>query len=170
MGRNSYTTAAARRLGYRSGFESDLAADLQEHGIDFEYESKNCKLTYYKTVPKGAVIDKEGVLKELDKGDKVIQICEYTCDFLIPKKKGGFLWLETKGRFVGKDRTKHKLIKAQHPDIDLRMLFSYNGKATPKLSYLQWCREVGIPAATVVKPTKTRKGRYLPTAWMKEIA
>lgn len=161
MARNNYTTDAARLLGFRSGFESDLSKDLEEKGLWFEYESKLCKFNYTTPIKKGECVD--------CKGEAVIQNHTYTCDFVLEKKDGSLMFVETKGRLVSKDRTKHKYIKEQHPDVDLRILFSYNGKATPKMFFLDWAKSLGIPAATVVKPTKTRKGRYLPLEWLEEI-
>ena len=44
----------------------------------------------------------------------------YTPDFLLPN---GII-IETKGRFTPEDRRKHLLIKKQHPDLDIRFVFS----------------------------------------------
>jgi len=46
------------------------------------------------------------------------------------------IYIETKGRFLAKDRTKHILVQEQYPDIDLRFIFSnsrqklYKGSST----------------------------------------
>ena len=44
----------------------------------------------------------------------------YTPDFVLPN---GII-LETKGQFISDDRRKHKLIKQQHPDLDIRFVFT----------------------------------------------
>ena len=43
----------------------------------------------------------------------------YTPDFLLPN---GIL-IEVKGWFKAEDQRKHKLIKAQHPELDIRFVF-----------------------------------------------
>lgn len=45
---------------------------------------------------------------------------KYTPDFPLPN---GII-VETKGRFTTEDRQKHKHIKAQHPELDIRFVFS----------------------------------------------
>src|SRR3990167_9979915 len=47
----------------------------------------------------------------------------YTPDFVIVSKKGKTFYLETKGRFLSRDRKKHLEIKEQHPLVDIRFLF-----------------------------------------------
>ena len=44
---------------------------------------------------------------------------KYTPDFLLPN---GIL-IEVKGWFKADDQRKHKLIKAQHPELDIRFVF-----------------------------------------------
>lgn len=167
MGRNHYTTRKARSLGFRSGFEHEVVKELESLGVPFEYESEKCKFQYYKPVTKGAVVDPNNwSIVKLDNDFKVVQVCEYTCDFLIPKLDGGSLYIETKGRFLGKDRAKHELIKKQYPELDLRILFQQDGKATSKYSYLEWCEAKGILAAKIVKPTQQREGKYIPPEWL----
>ena len=84
--------------GYRSGLEEDTGDELKSLGIPYEYES--VKLEY--VVPQ--------------------RTSKYTPDFKLPKP-GGFFLLETKGLWVTADRQKHILIKQQHPNVDLRILF-----------------------------------------------
>ena len=52
--------------------------------------------------------------------DQPTQKKSYTPDFPIEKS---FI-VETKGNFNSADRKKHKLIKAQHPEYDIRFVFS----------------------------------------------
>ena len=69
---------------------------------------------------------------------------KYTVDFELPNE----VFLETKGRFVAKDRSKMLAVKKQHPNLDVRMVFMRDnviaeGKA--KLNYSEWCNKNGIP-------------------------
>lgn len=71
---------------------------------------------------------------------------KYTPDFKLPKP-GGFFLLETKGLWVTADRQKHILIKQQHPNVDLRILFQnansklYKGSKT---TYGQFATKNGL--------------------------
>lgn len=129
------------RLGFRSGLEEKIAAQLALAGIPVVYESKapvregGCRLTY-----------------EVPTRDAV-----YTADFMLPN---GVI-VESKGRFVTEDRKKHKLIKAQHPDLDIRFVFSNPNTRISKTSqttYAAWCETHGFQYA---------KG-LIPVAWLKE--
>lgn len=115
-------------MGYRSGLEVSAAKQLQKDAVEFEYESNDCKFIYYKKVVNGRLV----TIPEFDevkapKGWKIKQKCTYTCDFLITKKNGEKLFIETKGRFKPSDRAKHLLLQEQHPDADIRIVFSSNG-------------------------------------------
>ena len=67
----------------------------------------------------------------------------YTPDFVL---ENGII-IETKGRFVSADRRKHKEIKKQYPDLDIRFVFSnsrsklYKGA---KSTYGEWCEKHGF--------------------------
>ena len=82
----------------------------------------------------------------------------YTPDFRLPKE-GGFFYVESKGRFTVADRQKHLLIKEQHPDIEIRFVFSnansklYKGSKT---SYAQWCEKHGF----------TYANKCIPDSWL----
>ena len=106
-----------KRLKYRSKFELELAKVLANNKVKFEYESK--KFLY---VPK---------------------VRTYTPDFYLPKFD---MFIETKGQFVGSDRSKHKLIAEQYPDLDLRFVFQ-NDKVKlnkkSKTTYADWCNKHG---------------------------
>ena len=104
---------AKRNAGYRSKFELSLARKLIQNKIKFEYEKK--KITY---IPK---------------------IRTYTPDFYIPATN---IYIEAKGEFDKADRVKMALIKEQHKDLDIRMVFMnarnkiYKGSKT---TYADWC-------------------------------
>ena len=50
---------------------------------------------------------------------KYVKNHHYTPDFVLDN---GVI-LEAKGRFMSSDRAKHLLVKAQHPDLDIRFVF-----------------------------------------------
>tara|TARA_B100000780_G_scaffold264386_1_gene219022 strand:- start:8900 stop:9241 length:342 start_codon:yes stop_codon:yes gene_type:complete len=85
---------------------------------------------------------------------------KYTPDFKLPKT-GGFFYIESKGRFELTDRKKHEYIREQHPDIDLRFVFSnarsklYKGSKT---TYADWCDKHGFVWAN----------KTIPKEWLSE--
>lgn len=75
----------------------------------------------------------------------------YTPDF--PLANG--IILETKGRFLSADRQKHKWIKSQHPDLDIRFVFSSAKSKLNKRStttYADWCESYGFKWADKMVP------------------
>lgn len=125
MARKKVTTRAhAIKHGYRSGLEEAIADQLQRHKVEYQYENPDNKITY--TIP---ATDHT-----------------YLPDFKLPN---GII-VETKGRFVLADRKKHKLIKEQHPELDIRIVFSNSNTKISKKSkttYAKWCEKLGIPYA-----------------------
>ena len=123
----------AIKHGYRSGFEHKVADQLNEQKIKFEYET--------------TVID---YIKPQTEHT-------YTIDFTLPN---GIL-VETKGRWVAEDRKKHLLIKKQHPELDIRIVFM-SGKTKirkgSKTTYGDWCDKNGIQWAE----------KEIPTSWFSE--
>lgn len=76
----------------------------------------------------------------------------YTPDFVLPHN--GII-IETKGRFVSKDRTKHKQVQQQFPDLDIRFVFSNPNTRIGKKStttYADWCNRFGFKWAAVSIP------------------
>ena len=111
--------ANAIKHGYRSGFEHKVSDQLKENKIKFEYETT--VISYIKPETKHT----------------------YTIDFTLPN---GIL-VETKGRWVIEDRKKHLLIKKQHPELDIRIVFmSGNTKIRKgsKTTYGMFCDKHGI--------------------------
>lgn len=119
--------ARGRAEGYRSGLEDKIAAELKAAGVEVAYEA----ITLRYTVP--------------EKGAR------YKPDWVLPN---GII-VESKGRFVTADRTKHRLIREQYPDLDLRFVFSNPntkiGKKS-KTTYGMWCERMGIPYAKASIP------------------
>lgn len=133
MARRKFTKRqAAVKHGYRSGLEEDIDKTLQENQIDGEYEQHTIKYT----IPESKHT--------------------YTPDFRLPNG----IFVETKGRFVIDDRKKHLLIKAQHPELDIRFVFQNSrGKIRKgsKTTYADWCDKHGFIYAD----------KTIPTDWLK---
>jgi hypothetical protein len=116
------TTSERRRHaiknGYRSGLEDDIAKDLKDRGVEFEYEKLKVRW-------------------------QLLENKTYTPDFKLPN---GII-IESKGRFVQADRKKHLIIQDQHPFLDIRFVFS-NSKAKlykgAKSTYGDWCNKHGF--------------------------
>lgn len=118
--------------GFRSGLESKISKQITDAGLELSYETD--KITYH--VPS--------------------RISKYTPDFKLPKK-GGFFYVETKGIWDLEDRKKHHYIKEQHPDIDIRFVFSNaNNKLykSSKTTYGAYCEKHGFRWAHKTIPTK----------------
>ena len=120
--------------GYRSGLESSVGEQLAAAKVRWEYESE--RIPY---IPKKRT---------------------YTPDFII-KGEVSKMYIETKGRFLGSDRTKHLLPKEQHPQLDIRFVFTnpnqklYKGAKT---KYGEWCEKHGFIFS---------KGS-IPESWLRE--
>ena len=128
----SKARAAAIKHGYRSGFEHKVADQLKESKTAFEYETTVIDYIKPETHHK------------------------YTVDFTLPN---GIL-VETKGRGVLEDRKKHMLIKQQHPELDIRIVFQNpRGKIRKgsKTTYADYCDKNGIIWAE----------KEIPTDWLK---
>jgi hypothetical protein len=120
------------REGYRSGLEEKIAAELTALGIPVLFEA--VKITF----------------------NQPSKLRSYTPDFRLP---GGIL-IETKGRLTTADRQKHIWIKEQHPDLDIRFVFSNPNNRISKGSrttYAAWCERNGFLFA---------KGS-IPAGWLK---
>lgn len=126
--------AAALKHGWRSGLEEALGQQLDDAEVRYEYE----KLTIsYLPSPKPKKYKPDYVL--LDNG----------------------IIVEGKGRFETPDRQKHLLVKAQHPDLDIRFVFSNSRARISKQSrttYAMWCLSKGFQYAD----------KTIPLAWLEE--
>jgi hypothetical protein len=123
----------ALKHGFRSGLEEVVAQQLSANSVEFQYEEFKVA---YTTPPKGHT---------------------YTPDF---KLSNGII-VETKGRFVTADRQKHLLVKQQHPELDIRFVFSNSKSKISKRSpttYGMWCTKNGFKFAD----------KWVPDAWLKE--
>lgn len=121
------------KYGFRSGLEEKVAEFLTSKGVKFTFET--LKVPYVKPETKHT----------------------YTPDFILDN---GII-IETKGRWLLDDRKKHLLIRKQHPNLDIRILFqNANAKISKgsKTSYADFCEKHNIPYAH----------REIPEAWLKE--
>lgn len=116
----SKTRRAAKRLGRRSGFEvkveEALHAKVEDH-VEYEQDS----FTYQSTH-------------------------KYWPDFKVWEGDHVRCYVEAKGRFTSRDRTKMLAVKKAHPEIDLRLVlqrdnYLYRGA---KSRYSDWCRDHGF--------------------------
>lgn len=129
---------------YRSLLEKKVADQLDEAGVPYGYESQ---WVHY-TVP--------------------AREAKYLPDFTINNTK---ILIEAKGRFGGhlsdnngaKERQKMILLKEQHPELDIRIVFQnakkpiYKGSKT---TYAKWATDHGF--------TWADKG-VVPASWIKEL-
>ena len=85
------------------------------------------------------------------------RVKKYTPDFIL---ENGII-IETKGRFTAADRFKHWCVKEQHPEYDIRFVFS-NPQAKlskgAKSTYADWCDKHGFLYAK----------EKIPMEWIKE--
>ncbi len=122
---------AGFKYGYRSGLEDRISKQLKSLSVPVKYEEMKIKYA-------------------------INEVRTYTPDFELPN---GII-IESKGRFVVADRKKHLLIKKQHPELDIRFVFS-NSRAKinkgSKTTYGMWCDKNGFLYAD----------KLIPEEWLK---
>lgn len=117
---------------YRSGLEKVVAEFLKQNKKSFRYE--DLKIEW-----------------------KDLRYRTYTPDFILDN---GII-VETKGIFDNEDRRKHLAVREQHPELDIRLVFSnanaklYKGSKT---TYAMWCD----------KNEFLYSHRVIPPDWLKE--
>lgn len=119
-------------MRFRSGLEKRTAGFLKIRGVSFEYEKTR--------------------IPWIDTRQKT-----YTPDFVLDN---GII-VETKGRFIASDRMKHLMIKQQHPELDIRFVFSnQNARLSKgsKTTYAMWCDKHGYLYSQ----------ETIPLEWLKE--
>ena len=110
------------QVGYRSGLEDAVAADLKARGVDAPYEPEQIEYT----VP--------------------CSKHKYTPDFRLPNG----IYIETKGFFTPEDRKKHINVHNSRPDLDIRFVFQNPHNKLRKGSpttYAMWCEKNGFLCA-----------------------
>lgn len=124
---------AGLKHGRRSGLEEAVGLQIKKAGIKAQYEEIRIPFSQPEKVR------------------------HYTPDFILPNG----IVIETKGRFITADRQKHLLVKATHPNLDVRFVFSNSNSRISKKSkttYRAWCETKGFQYAD----------RLIPPAWFKE--
>ena len=127
-------SAVLLKHGIRSGLEDVICQELTAKGIPYKYEELT--LEYIQPEKKR----------------------KYTPDIVL--EQSGII-IEIKGRWVTADRQKIAMVKQQHPEIDLRMVFSNSKTKISKQSnttYGSYCDKLGIPYAD----------KMIPETWLKE--
>jgi predicted nuclease of restriction endonuclease-like RecB superfamily len=73
----------------------------------------------------------------------------YIPDFVVTRKDGSKIYIESKGYWDSIDRRKIRAVKRQHPDLDLRMIFQKNNPISKgsKTRYTDWAGKLGIPTS-----------------------
>lgn len=107
---------AIRENGFRSRLESTINQQLIDAGVDFSYE--DAKIRYFKPLTQHV----------------------YNPDFILANG----IFIEAKGMFDVADRKKHIYIREQHPEFDIRFLFSKPRNRLRKGSpttYAAWCEK-----------------------------
>lgn len=115
--------------GFRSGLEERLAAQLGAAGLPVVFEEHTIHYV------------------------KPARVHKYTPDFFLVN---GII-IESKGRFDTADRQKHLMVKEQHPDLDVRFVFSRSASTISKQSktrYADWCTRFGFLFADKVIPSE----------------
>jgi len=116
------------------GYRSGLEEEIakQLEASRIEYEYEKERITYHRT-------------------------CYYLPDFKLPNG----IFIEAKGRFTKEDRGMLLKVKKQHPDLDIRLVFSRSKARISKESsttYAQWCERWGFPYAD----------KQIPEEWLSE--
>lgn len=114
------------KIKFRSGFEEQAYKLLKIKKVGFEYEPKDGKITYIQPETNHT----------------------YLPDFIL---RNG-IYIETKGHLTLADRKKHLLLKEQHPDKDIRIIFQAPHNKIikgSKTTYAKWCDKHGIKWGTL---------------------
>jgi uncharacterized membrane-anchored protein len=107
----------------RNPLEVDVAKQLRAFkGLTVEYESEEIPYT-------------------------VTRYAIYTPDFVVTTRDGRKIYIESKGYLRPEHIRTLKLVKAQHPDYDIRLLFGADNKMSKasKTRYSKWAEKNGFP-------------------------
>lgn len=130
---------------YRSGLEEKVQEQLTAINREFEYETE--KISYHIPAKKA----------------------KYTPDFIIYTSTGHKIYIETKGIWDANDRKKHLLIREQHPELDIRFVFSNSKnkiRKGSKTTYADVCN--GLGRAPFKDITWKFSDKTIPLKWLNE--
>lgn len=116
-------------ITYRSKFEMEIAKQLHACGMKFKYEQYSYQFGV--RIPNCVCATCGGKVVE--------RIRWYTPDFFL---SNGVV-IEAKGRFTGDDRKKLLAVRAEHPNLDVRLIFQRDNTLSKgsKTRYSEWCRK-----------------------------
>jgi len=132
----------------RSKFETRIAKNLEERGVNFTYETTSYN---YQIRPYNAKCQECG-------SSNIYETRKYTPDFFLPN---GII-VEAKGRFKPSDRKLMKAVMSSNPELDIRMLFQNPNvwlTKSKKKNYGTWCDYENI---------KWDK-KLIPQKWLEEV-
>ena len=145
MPRSSKKYLRHNKSTYRSGLEDKNAAYLKREKVKFTYEI--LKIQYTEPASNHT----------------------YTPDFVITTLSGKSIIVETKGIWTYKDRLKHLLVRQQHPELDIRFVFTRSRSKISKSSkttYADICNGLGRGKFKGVKWMYADK--LTPLTWLEE--
>lgn len=123
-----------KATGHRSGFEESIWKQLVAAGTGYRYEVRGGDIRYTDPTPR-----------------------RYKPDFVLDS---GII-IEVKGWFKAPDRTKHLLVKRQHPQLDIRFIFQRSKAPLTKggkTTVAMWCERAGFKYAD----------KLIPGSWLTE--
>lgn len=132
---------------HASFLEDDVIQNLEDRGIEYEYEPETID---YLRVVRGATCAVCG-------GKDVHVRRRYTPDLKI-----GAFYVEVKGKLDSDTRSRMEAFLEGHPEIDLRFLFQRDNWLTGrhKHKYSDWAKKLGIKYAI---------GTEVPQGWVDEV-
>lgn len=118
---------------FKNKFESRISEELHAKGATPQYETFTIPYTQHKT---------------------------YKPDFKIKGSRGTII-IEAKGLFDAEDRRKHREVREQHPEYDIRFIFygDYKISKKSKTRYSDWCKKNGFLCAI----------NHVPDEWLEDI-
>ena len=90
----------------------------------------------------------------------------YTPDFILPKKSGGKMHIEKKSYLRPQDITKMRYVRKQHPEVDIRFVFS---RASKPLGRVRADGTRGTHGDWATKNGYQWCDGFLPQAWINEV-
>ena len=128
----------------RSGLETKIRADLDARKVVYEYETVKLKY-HFACCPHCGV---------------VLATRNYIPDFIFRGKVALLdVYVEAKGWFTSKDRTKMIAVKETYPALDIRLVFQSDNKLSPKSKsrYSDWALKHEFPFIV---------GESIPQSWI----